>query len=411
MTQTLDYSGVKIIATADDGTETDVTALCTFDPPEGSDVPDVPGPVHVTATYEEDGEVFKTSFDVTVRRIVEVAVTAEPTKKSYVVGETIDMTGLAVTATCSDGTTLDVTADCTTAPADGDTVQTAGAIITEVFYKGLLVGQFEMTAREIIAGGEWWTLYGDGELVIFCEGNMPNYHTASAVPWYNYKSSITTATLESGVSSVGVRAFIDCAELTSVTMPDGVKAIQDFAFLNCTSLTSVTIPNSVTYFGNGAFEVCTSLTSIEIPEGVIAVSRSFCFACTSLTSVTIPNSVRTIAEHAFSNCLSLTSVTIPNSVTYIDDKVFLNCTSLTSIEIPEGVTEIRTEVFYGCANLSSVSIPSSVTSIGNSAFFKCNNLNDVYYSGTQTQWSQISIDRYNTPLTSATIHYNSSGPT
>lgn len=53
-----------------------------------------------------------------------------------------------------------------------------------------------------------------------------------------------------------------------------------------------------------------------------------------------------------------------------------------------------------------MTIPSGVTSIGE-AFSGCNALTDVYYGGTL--WASVRIDGYNTKLTSATIHYNSSG--
>lgn len=70
------------------------------------------------------------------------------------------------------------------------------------------------------------------------------------------------------------------------------------------------------------------------------------------------------------------------------------------------VTTIEIYAFSDCTNLTSVTIPNSVTTIGHSAFWCCSNLKDVYYSGTETQWNNISIDVYNDDLINATIHYN-----
>lgn len=53
-------------------------------------------------------------------------VTTQPTKKSYDAGDELDLTGIVVTATYSDGTTANVTSSCTFSPADGDTLSTVG---------------------------------------------------------------------------------------------------------------------------------------------------------------------------------------------------------------------------------------------------------------------------------------------
>ena len=268
-----------------------------------------------------------------------------------------------------------------------------------------------------------------------------------------YKN-ITTATIPSSVTEIGVGAFSDCTSLTSVTIPDSVTKIGENAFSNCSSLTSVTIPDSVTYIGWSAFYGCSSLTSVTIPNGVKTIrSRAFSAVksvkvaagnrnyysgsqgelithsgtllyvppavrtyivpdsvtkignyafsgCRSLTSVTIPNSVTKIGSWAFEGCSSLTSVTIPNSVTEIGDYAFSRCSSLTSVTIPDRVIEIGEFAFYGCDSLTSVTIPNSVTEIGNCAFKGCTSLTSVTIPASVTE-----IDGFSgcTSLTSVTI--------
>ena len=151
---------------------------------------------------------------------------------------------------------------------------------------------------------------------------------------------------------------------------------------------------------------------MTIGNSVTSIGGLAFYYCTSLMSVTIGNSVTSIGGLAFSSCTSLTSVTIPDSVTSIGQAAFYRCTSLASVTIGNSVTSIGGWVFFCCYSMTSVTIPDSVTSIGENAFYRCTSLADVYYNGTQSQWSQISIGVDNAPLSSiaTTIHFNSSGP-
>ena len=312
-----------------------------------------------------------------------------------------------------------------------------------------------------------WTLTDDGLLSISGTGKMVDYSSMCA-PWYASRESITAVEVASGVMSIGNCAFYYCGSLTSITIPDSVTSIGEYAFSHCSSMTSVTIPGSVTSIGYSAFRYCISLTIITIPGSVTSIgdyafyrcsslanitvdagntyyssengvlfnknktellvcpggkSGSYTvpdsvtsigdyafYGCGSLTSVTIQDSVTSIKDVAFCDCMSLTSVTIPDSVTSIGSSTFTGCSSLTSITIPDSVTSIGEGAFSHCSSMTSVTIPGSVTSIGYSAFEGCYSLKDVYYSGSQSDWAAITIGYNNTPLTSATIHYNSTGP-
>lgn len=135
-------------------------------------------------------------------------------------------------------------------------------------------------------------------------------------------------------------------------------------------------------------------------------------SCTD-TDIVIPlgspagDRVTSIGEKAFLECSSLTSVVIPDSVTTIGEWAFSVCTSLTSVVIPDGVTSIGFCAFYNCTSLTSIVIPDSVTSIGDGAFEGYKSLlTDVYYTGSKTEWNNISIGSDNESLTNATIHYN-----
>ena len=187
-----------------------------------------------------------------------------------------------------------------------------------------------------------------------------------------------------GASSAPWVAY--AGEMQSLVIADGITSIGDYAFYRCKALTGeLKIPASVTSIGEFAFYSCSGLTNAAIPDGVTSIAYSSFAFCSGLTNVTIPNSVTSIANDAFRD------------------------TSLTSVTIPDGVTSIGNYLFVVCESLTSVTLFNSVTRIGASSFYSCNNLTDVYYSGTETEWNAISIGARNEPLTTANIHFNSSG--
>lgn len=165
-------------------------------------------------------------------------------------------------------------------------------------------------------------------------------------------------------------------------------------FKGCSVLTSVTIPSSVTSIGLYAFEGCSGLTSLIIPSSVTSIERSAFKGCSGLTNLTIPSSVTSIGSYVFENCSGLTSITIPSSVTEIGGAAFKGCSSLINLyyKIDD---EIETYLRYGhlyinvkCGieyylndkKITSVAIPSTITKLGEYAFQNCRDLTSVYVS-------------------------------
>ena len=202
---------------------------------------------------------------------------------------------------------------------------------------------------------------------------------------YNFLSDRTVEVAEgnshvSGDIEIPRRVIYDLKTYTVTSI--GVRA-----FMNCSGLTSVTIPNSVTFIGDKAFS-CSRLENINVDsendnfsslDGILYNKDVTNLICCpeAKTSVTIPNSVTSIGEYAFCGC-RLTSVTIPNSVTSIGASAFYECRSLTSVTIPNSVTSIENSTFRNCSRLTSVTIPNSVTSIGYNAFYNCESLKVIY---------------------------------
>lgn len=123
---TLDLSG--IVVTAMDGQRTkNVTSECTFSPANGATL-DTAGNVTVTATYY--GHTASTTIDVI--GLLGIEVTTPPTKTIYVENDTLDLTGIVVTADYG-AYTMDVTSLCIFRPANGSTVTSSTSVITISF--------------------------------------------------------------------------------------------------------------------------------------------------------------------------------------------------------------------------------------------------------------------------------------
>ena len=208
-----------------------------------------------------------------------------------------------------------------------------------------------------------WSLSATGTLTISGSGSM------SAAPWTDYTADIKTVTIKSGVTSIGDKAFYDCANLTKVTIPSTVTRIGNRAFEKCGSLASITLPSSVGIIGYSAFSGCKSLTKITIPEGVTEIQSNTFYECDSLKTVTLPDTIEAIGYGAFKWCTALTGITLYQGLTSIDSDAFFDCDSLTSVTLPNTLTAISSQMFYSCDNLKKVTIPSSVTSIGKNAFY------------------------------------------
>ena len=87
-------------------------------------------------------------------RAVGLAITTPPTKVNYSVDETLDLTGLVVTAAYSDGTTQDVTSECAFSPAAGTVLNTGHTAVTITWKRWTLTQAISVTDVHIY--GVYW---------------------------------------------------------------------------------------------------------------------------------------------------------------------------------------------------------------------------------------------------------------
>ena len=307
-----------------------------------------------------------------------------------------------------------------------------------------LVGCTNLFAANI---GEWTssqckvTLSDAGVLTIskkISQGQMSNYTGTNPAPWYEQRAAITSAVIESGVSQIGARVFLDCENLSSVTIANTVISIGNAAFRGCTSLSSIAIPESTTSIGEAALHGCTGLTILEIPANVATIGKSAFNYCEHLTSIIchVVTPVVLPSEEVFHNVNKSIPLYVPfesleaykeaeqwkdfnvmpdpnqcHTYSYCgaegdgknimwtfdcDAKLlvisgtgsmksyeagtapwYIHRTNIQTVVIEEGVKTIGSYAFYNCKNITSLTLPNSLLSISNNAFNICMGLTEL----------------------------------
>ena len=259
------------------------------------------------------------------------------------------------------------------------------------FLLALVVGAGTLFAESGTCGANvTWDLT-DGVLTISGTGDMTDFTYESPAPWYDIRESINTVVINSGVTTIGERAFELCENVTTVTIPNGITKIGDSA-IRGTKITSITIPTSVTYIGSGVFDVCRKLTSVFIPAGVTFMGSWVFDGCDDLTAIDVDaanenycsvdgvlfNKEKTLLIQ-YPRSKTGTTYTIPNSVEWIGMDAFSGCDKLTSVKIPDGVEAIGFRVFSFCTGLTSITCEAiTPPTCGDNCFYRVDKTIPLY---------------------------------
>lgn len=233
------------------------------------------------------------------------------------------------------------------------------------------------TLRDVDMSGA--SIVTDSDTSFVSYYGTPYYAQADVFPAVFYQTNIQRVVMPTSVTSVALRALLDCGQLTAVVMPDGLTAIGAFAFANCKKLPSVVIPDGVTAIKERTFYHCDKLESVSLPSSLQTIGDDAFYYC-PLTSLSLPQGLTSIGNYAFQYS-SLQFLYFPSSLRSIGNYAFANCGSLYNnlqgIVLPQGLTTLGNNVFYYCRSLRKVSVPSSITSMGSGLFFGCEKLNSV----------------------------------
>lgn len=113
----MDYTGLTVTGKWSDGSTEDVTSQCTFTPPNGTEADIDVGSIEIR--YSKSGQIYEDSAELDIYEFTGIEVTTEPSSTSYWLGDETDYSGIVVTGTFSNDTTIDVTSECTFNPPSG----------------------------------------------------------------------------------------------------------------------------------------------------------------------------------------------------------------------------------------------------------------------------------------------------
>lgn len=211
-----------------------------------------------------DFVVLKAQENNTGRTLTSLSVSLR--KKSYTVGETLDLNGLSVEAVYSDGTKSDVKAE---AAIDTSKVKMskAGTYTITVSYGGRSAN-VQVKVSEVIKKGSKVTVKklnytvtaaGSSKTVTLTGCRDKNTRKTLTVP-----ATITISKTTYNVTAVKEKAFFGCKKLNQVTIGAKVTTIGDQAFSNCRSIKRVKGGAALKQIKPRAFSGCKNLSKITI---------------------------------------------------------------------------------------------------------------------------------------------------
>ena len=126
-------TGGQVMAYYKDGSTSDVTDSCTFDPIAGTAL-DYSGEMTVTATYtDKQGNIANADTAITVFGLDSIEVTTLPDTTKFNEDDLYDFSGIEVVAHYGDGTAVDITDDCVFDPADGSVAVYGTDTVTVIY--------------------------------------------------------------------------------------------------------------------------------------------------------------------------------------------------------------------------------------------------------------------------------------
>ena len=328
-----------------------------------------------TITVTASGKT--TTFEITVSEasITAISVTTMPTKVNYHIGKEFDSTGIVVTATASDGNTIDVTKDCTYSGFDSSSPKTNTITVTY----GILTTTFDVTIMQPLditgasySSGTYFVgettdisvtsinvSYSDGFEYVTSGYTVNNVVAAEpgslliTVEYFGVSTTVSTKVLDSFSVKIGtptkdyVTATFDLE--TNILSISGTGEFNNNLSNNAEG---IACPNSL----------YTRCKQIVFSDGITKIPSGFGSRFSNLENLVFGNDISEIGVGNFNKYLG-TSLSFSESLVKISSGCFNDCPNLSELTFYEGLEEIGGSTFSGCSSLKNLVLPSTLKSM------------------------------------------------
>lgn len=332
-----------------------------------------------TITVTASGKTATFEIAVSEASITAISVTTMPTKVNYHIGKEFDSTGIAVTATVSDGNVIDVTKDCTYSGFDSSSPKQCEITV----HYGSFTCEFEVTIMQpesisdivsynnVYFVGDTTSLsvqsitvkYSDGAEVVKSGYTVDNTLVTKAgqipinVNYFNVVGTKNVTVYDSFSVHIGSPNHEDVtAEFNLDANTLSISGTGKIIILHENS-EHIIVPESL-------FKRC---VKIIFNDGITEIPGGFGYRFKSLIHVELGNTITSIANGNFVTFLG-SKLEFPASLKVIQGGVFSSCANLSELVFHEGLQEIQGGALNGFQSLDSIVFPLSLNLLSTGAF-------------------------------------------
>jgi hypothetical protein len=391
--ESLNLSGLVVTGTYAGGiTKTETVSLSNISGYNANTV----GQQTITVTVGGKTATFTVTITGGDATLQSIAVTSLPTKGVYVVGESLNLSGLVVIGTYADGTSKQETVSLS--DISGYDANTVGQQIVTVTVGGktaIFIVMVNNTSDPPLGLDDLAKAPGgntaDNPVSVALSLNLADsgwkFILSEVAASGKYVSLDLSACSMNGTEFDPGTGAAGADKITALILPNTAKSIKEgtkdnSTFIAFTALQSIS-GAGVETIGDLAFAFCTSLETVSLPAAITVGTYAF-LDCESLTEMSLP-AATTIDFSAFSGCTSLTTVSL-TAATSIGADAFYGCTNLTAVSLPVA-TFIGAWAFYDCTSLTSVSLPASLTTVDSNPFSGCSALTTIIVNPANTAYA------------------------